>query len=173
VSATASTLAVAFREGLGDLDLAGDDEAAEVVEQAREAGRRFAAAQRWAQLTGDRVDTATLRRRLGITRQALAQRVAAGTIVALPGTGTTWYPTWQFRPVNGTDRLEVRPVTTALLQQFRDQLGDDLQAHTIVSWAATPQPELDGRTPRAWIAADGDDDVVVTAAARAAAALAR
>jgi hypothetical protein len=165
-----AALAAAFADGLRALET--DDVSDEMLDDAHRAGERFAAARRWAQLTGDRVDTATLRRRLGISRQALHQRVAAGTVLAVPGAATTWYPTWQFHATDGAE-LEVRPVAAAILQHFRDQLGDQLSPLTIVGWAATQQPELEGLTPADWVANDRHDAPVLAAAARAAVALAR
>ncbi|CAN5725838.1 hypothetical protein BH24ACT5_BH24ACT5_04890 [soil metagenome] len=169
---TRERLATAFADGVGTLTL--DDSAGdEVIEAARQAGHRFAATRRWAQVVGDRLDTTALRAALGLSRQALAKRVEAGTIIAVPGTGTTWYPTWQFHPAPDGDRLEVRPIISVLLRRFRDALGADTAGPNVVSWAATEQPELDHTTPQAWIRAGGADDVVVLAAERAAAALAR
>lgn len=50
----------------------------------------------WAEVVGERFDTAQLVQMVGITRQALAKRVAGGTLLGLPGKGTTFYPSWQF-----------------------------------------------------------------------------
>lgn len=167
---THTEVAEAFLDGLRGLD--DGDVSDDLLDEARRAGRRLVAAGRWARLTGERVDTATLRSLLGISRQALHQRIAAGTVLAVPGVSTTWYPTWQLRRPDG-GRVEVRSVVTAVLQEFRSQLGSDVDALTLVSWAATEQPELDGSTPQAWIQAERADDAVVLAAGRAAAALAR
>lgn len=171
-SITMERIATAFADGVGTLNL-DDATGDEVIEAARRAGHRFAATRRWAQVVGDRIDTTALRTALGVSRQALANRVGAATIIAVPGAGTTWYPTWQFRSAPDGDRVEIRPVVPAVLQRFRDALGADTTVSSVVSWAATEQPELDGTSPRAWIEGGGDDDVVLVAAERAAAALAR
>jgi hypothetical protein len=85
----AAAVGAAFIDGLGalaaTLHLDGPKAPDSIIEDAREAGRRFAAGQRWAQLTGERVDTATLRTRLGVSRQAINQRVASGSLMAVPG----------------------------------------------------------------------------------------
>lgn len=174
-SATMERIATAFAHGVGTLPVDDDGAGEELIEAARHAGQRFAAAQRWSRIIGDRIDTAALRDALGISRQAIAKRVVAGTLMAVAGSGTTWYPTWQFlqTPNNDRVRLEVRPVIPLVLQRFRDQLGDDSPMSSVISWAATEQPELDGMSPRAWIEAGGADAAVLTAAERAAAALAR
>ncbi len=154
--------------GLDDTDLANPG----LVDEARRAGERLAAGHRWARITGERIDTATARDLLGITRQALHQRVTAGTILAVPGTSTTWYPTWQFQP-SPTGGLQVRPVAARIITAFREQLDGDVDPLTLIGWAATGQPELNGATPKDWVAAGGDGDPVVLAASRAAWALAR
>jgi len=164
-------LAAAFAEGVNDVWASGDiDEA--VIDSARDAGRRFAAGRRWAEVTGDRIDTATARKLLDITRQALHRRIQAGTLIAVPGTSTSWFPTWQFT-TGSKEELQVRPVVARIVQAFRDLLGDDLSPFDLISWADTPQPELDGVAPREWVKDGGDDEPVVLAAERAAAALAQ
>jgi hypothetical protein len=126
------------------------------------------AAARWSQVVGDRIDTTAATQLLGVTRQALAKRQAAGSILGIPGNGTTWYPTWQFDPVSGEIRPEVRDIIGA----FRERL-DDFDPLTVAAWAKAPQDEdLDGQSPEQWIRLGLDRPRLRTAAERAAARLA-
>ncbi len=172
----ARQLSAAFTEGLGDLaDVLGltarDTVDHDHLRHARALGQRFVAQQRWSRVVGERVDTATLRQRLGVSRQALDQRVTSGSLLAVPGDITRWYPTWQF--TDSPDGLTVRPVVARIVAAFRDHLDDEFAPLTVISWADSPQPELDDMSPVDWIRDDRDDDPIVTAARRAAAALAR
>lgn len=134
----------------------------------RAAGQVLAAA-RWSQVVGDRLDTTQVTRLLGITRQALAKRQKAGSLLGLGGDGTTWYPTWQF----DSDAASIRPEVRDVIGAFRDRL-DDLDPLLIAAWATTPQDEdLAGDTPADWMRAARDPDQLRRAAERAAARLAR
>lgn len=140
-------------------------------DEARAMGRRAAesalAAARWSQVVGDRLNTTAVADLLGISRQALAKRQAAGSLLGLPGNGTTWYPTWQFDLLARKVRPEVRQVIGA----FRDRL-DEVEPMAIASWAATDQAEdLDGLSPREWIKSGRDAQRLRTAADRAASRL--
>lgn len=141
-------------------------------EEARRLGAAAAgeivAAARWSQVVGDRIDTTTATQLFGVTRQALAKRQAAGSILGIPGNGTTWYPTWQLDPVSGEIRAEVREIIGA----FRDRL-DDFDPLIVAAWATTPQYEdLDGHSPEQWIRLGLDRQRLRIAAERAAARLA-
>ena len=143
------------------------------VEEANRLGRRAAAqvlaAARWSQIVGDRLDTTQVSRLLGITRQALAKRQHTGSLLGLPGDGTTWYPTWQF----DVDEGRIRPEVRDLIGAFRDRL-DDIDPLVIAAWATTPQDEdLAGETPAQWLRAGRDPDQLRQAAERAAARLGR
>lgn len=98
----------------------------------------------WDSVIGGRYETADLVEMLGVSRQALAKRVAAGTLVGLPGRGTTLYPTWQFDTAYSPAR--VRPDVAALLAAWVEQAGS-LDPYAVVSWSQTEQPEIHGLTP--------------------------
>ena len=143
------------------------------VEEAKRLGRRAAAqvlaAARWSQIVGDRLDTTQVSRLLGITRQALAKRQNTGSILGLPGDGTTWYPSWQF----DMNEARLHPEVRDLIGAFRDRL-DDVDPLVIAAWATTPQDEdLVGETPAQWLSAGRDSDQLRRAAERAAARLGR
>jgi hypothetical protein len=141
----------------------------EAASLARSAAERVLASARWSRVVGDRLDTTAVSHLLGITRQALAKRQAAGSIIGLPGHGTTWYPAWQFDLDAGHIRSEVRDIIGA----FRDRL-DDVDPFLIAAWATTPQDEdLDGLTPEHWIRRGRDPQRLREAAERAASHMSR
>lgn len=141
----------------------------EATRLGRAAAERVLASIRWTQIVGDQIDTTQATKILGVTRQALAKRQESGSILGIPGDGTTWYPTWQFDRVGATVRPEVREIIGA----FRDQLGD-VDTFVIAAWATTPQPEdLDDLTPARWLIEGRDSSRLRAAAERAAAGLAR
>lgn len=143
-----------------------DDEAAAM---GRIAADHAVAALRWSQVVGDRIDTTGLCQLLGVSRQALAKRQAAGSLLGLPGRGTTWYPTWQF----DLDARDVRPEVRDIIGAFRDRL-DDVDPLLIASWAVTPQVEdLDGMAPEEWLRRGLDRGQLRIAAQRAASRHAR
>ena len=130
-----------------------------------DAARDALAALHWSQVVGDRLDTTAATRLLGVTRQALAQRLAAGTIHGLPGRRTTHYPTWQFDTVEGC----VREETILILAEFRTALGVAVDQFLIASWMTSPQSELDLATPIEWLKLNGDTEKLVRAARHSAA----
>ena len=148
---------------LGKLE---DDEAARL---GRRAAEQVLAAARWSQVVGDRLDTTQVAQLLGVTRQALAKRQQTGSLLGLPGDGTTWYPTWQL----DTDEGRIRPEVRDVLGAFRDRL-DDIDPLAVAAWATTPQDEdLAGDTPAQWLRAGRDADQLRHAAERAASRLGR
>jgi len=157
-------LAAAVRDQTADADLAqlDADAAAQLV---RDAVSYALGAARSRRLLGeDRLDTSDTALLLGVTRQALHKRVRAGTILGVPGRGTTWFPAWQFGPDRTT-----RPVIARVLSAFATADPDHrADPWNVLSWADTAQPELNGARPADAIA-DGDrDDHVLDAAVAAA-----
>lgn len=121
----------------------------------------------WAAAVGERWPTSTVTEFLHVTRQALHKRVAKGTILGLPGSGTTWFPLWQF----DIDSREIRPLVAEVIAAFRDELGS-ADPFVIASWATSPQPELQ-MSPEEWLTSGKDPAEVVRVARRAAAELGR
>jgi hypothetical protein len=119
----------------------------------------------WAAAVGERWDTATVVEFLGFTRQALHKRVVGGSILGLPGRGTTWFPVWQFDLANHRVLPEVADVIAA----FRRGL-ESFDPLVVASWATTEQPEL-GMAPEGWLAAGKDPAEIVRMARRATAEL--
>lgn len=137
----------------------------ELDEIGRQAGEQAAATAAWRRRIGAMLDTETVTTLLSVSRQALDSRKRSGSVIALAGSGTSHYPTWQFDV--GANTATVRPVTLRIVTEFRERL-DDVSPFTIAAWATSPQPELDNRTPAEWITSGGDDAPVVLAARRAA-----
>lgn len=138
-----------------------DERAAE--ELGRRAAETVAAPIRWADAVGDRYDTSELGEVLGVTRQAIAARVESGSLLALAGKGTRWYPAWQ---IDVTIRT-VRPVVRQILAAWR-AIEPDVNPLVIATWARAPQQDLDGRSPVEWLSDAKDDELVVALAAATA-----
>lgn len=116
---------------------------------------------RWNELVGPFYDTAGLERWLGVSRQALSQRVKAGELLGLLAKSrrTTYYPVWQF---NGRDLVRGVPevirglgersaLNKALwLKSQREEFGD----HTVIEVLANGDPS-DVRAIIAEARADG------------------
>lgn len=144
------------------------------ADEARELGTKAAeetiASARWSRLVGDRIDTSEVAELLGVTRQALSKRQTSGSLLGLPGRGTTWFPTWQLDIDNKEIRSEVRHIIGA----FRDSLGKEADPFLIASWASTAQHEdLDGLSPAEWLAQGNDPEELRQAAQRTAERLAQ
>ncbi len=134
-----------------------------------EAARQIIAQRRWAALVGETLDTAEVRQLLDLTRQALEARRRNGSLLGLASDRSgTRFPAWQFDPVH----KRVRPEVASVVAKFRDE-AEDITEATIVSWASTNQPDLDGETPASWLLAGKDPDRLLVAATRAAARLAQ
>jgi len=167
-----ATLSEAFHQHLGRL-LSRHDRLLDKVDEteAGELGRRAAEAALapliWGEAVGERWDTTATAEFLGVTRQALHERVKRGTLLGVPGRGVTWFPIWQF----DLDGRCARPVVGSLLQVFRN-MERPLEAVEIASWAQRPHAELDDVAPADWIADGRPDDAVVTTARHSAARLA-
>ena len=144
------------------------------ADEARELGTRAAeeaiASARWSRLVGDRIDTTEAAELLGVTRQALSKRQTSGSLLGLPGRGTTWYPTWQL----DINKKEIRSEVRHIIGAFRDSLGEEADPFLIASWASTAQHEdLDGLSPAEWLAQDNNPEDLRQAAQRTAERLAQ
>ncbi|MYB10907.1 MAG: hypothetical protein F4Y28_13140 [Acidimicrobiia bacterium] len=143
-------------------------------DEARNLGIRAAedaiASARWSRLVGDRIDTSEAAELLGVTRQALSKRQTSGSLLGLPGRGTTWYPTWQL----DIDKKEIRSEVRQIIGAFRDSLGKKADPFLIASWASTAQHEdLGGLSPAEWLARGNDLEDLRQAAQRTAERLAQ
>jgi hypothetical protein len=121
----------------------------------------------WASKLGEMLTTTEVASRTGLSRQALAKRLAAGTILGIAGRNTTRYPVWQFDPTNHDVRPEVREV----FRIFVASLGS-LDAQTVSSWMMTPCRDLNGASPHEWLLKRSEPQLVYDAARRLASRLA-
>jgi hypothetical protein len=102
----------------------------------------------WDERIGPFYDTAGVTRLLGISRQALTQRVERWSILAMRTSDGKWiYPTFQF---TGRSLL---PGLSDVLSAFRDA---DVDGWMVASWLQLAQPGLDGASPADWLAAGSD-----------------
>ena len=135
-----ATLVEAFRHRLFELmhkhnDLVDAIDEVEGQRLGRQAAEAAVAPLLWRQQVGDVWDTETVREFLGISRQALYKRVLSGSVVGLPGRGTTLFPVWQF----DLAAQRVRPAVAGVVEAFRARL-DDLDAHLVAWWSALTSP---------------------------------
>lgn len=158
-----SYLVAGFEEGLDDLCF--DYSPAEARSLGLRAARTALAPAVWRRANGDLLDTAQVADLLNISRQAIAKRVAAHSLVGLPGKRTTYFPAWQFDPRSH----EVRPVVRHLIAVFVEEMGR-IDPQVISAWASTPQADLDGLTVQQWLEKrdSQDDGQLIEAAIRAA-----
>jgi hypothetical protein len=91
---------------------------------------------------------------LGASRQAVHQRIERGTLLAIDLAGQVVLPAYQFE-----DRA-VRPDVVRTLKLLRTS---GLSREGVVSWFASPQPELEGARPADWL---GKDPTALYEAAR-------
>ncbi|MGH9068659.1 MAG: hypothetical protein ACRD0J_14405 [Acidimicrobiales bacterium] len=163
-------------EGLADLradeQLIGlladrDDDA--ILEAGRRAVRLATAPLLWTARVGPVAPTAEVAAALGISRQAVAKAVHAGRLISLPAGKTRLFPLWQLRlGPEPTIRPEVASIVAAFVSGYPEVAG-----HVIASWATSPQPELDDKTPAQWLETGQPLGAVLVAARRAASALAQ
>jgi len=139
----------------------------EWVEFGRRAARYAVAPLLWSAEVGERWDIRRVTEFLDVSRQAVYKRVRSGSLLGLRGSGTTWFPMWQFDP----ERRVVRHVVALIIDAFH-RADPDVDPLIIAVWATAPNQHLDGEAPAAVIIEGGHDERVATVAARAARGLA-
>lgn len=109
------------------------------------------------EISGPFYDTAGLTRWLGISRQALHQKVARRAVLACPlADGGNVYPAWQFLE-NGATIPALGEVLVVLSEGTNDPW-------MIALWMQAPSHDLDGHPPSEWLRSGGDPQRVVTMA---------
>lgn len=100
----------------------------------------------WEVALGRYLSVAEAAKVLGVSsRQAVHQRIARGTLLAMDLAGQTVLPAYQF------DGSKVRPEVSHVLKLLRPaRLSDE----AVVSWFGTGQPELEGSRPADWLGKD-------------------
>jgi hypothetical protein len=161
---------------LGLSDLRADERTIDVLERhgpeelvaaGRRAVRAAVAHFVWNEAIGPMLDMGEVGDVTGDGRQAVAQAVDAGTLLAIPAGTTRRFPVWQF----DTENSRLRPVVSEIIRAFREA-DKHLEAVVIAAWVTKANQDLGGISPAQWITDGGDDSPVVTAALRAAAPLA-
>lgn len=113
------------------------------------------------EVSGPFYDTAGLSRWLGISRQALHQKVARHAVLACPlDDGSTVYPTWQFLDSGATI-----PSLAEVLATLAEGSDD---AWMVALWMRAPSENLDGERPCDWLRNGGDPQQVIAMARQAA-----
>ncbi|MDQ0908738.1 hypothetical protein QFZ22_004723 [Streptomyces canus] len=149
-----------FRDGLDSLqgylkELPQGDEYTTGFEAAHAALAPIA----WSHAVGAKINTGEARKALGgVTRQALAKRVENGSLLGLPGRGTTYYPSWQF----DFRRNEIRPAVKRLLRVFKSY--DEYDPFMIASWMTEPNADLDQARPADLIENEEEVDQLIKVA---------
>lgn len=137
--------------------------------EARDLGRRAAllvgSAASWREHLGELLDVPAVMTLLGVgTRQAVYDLVTRVRMLGLPRRGGTMvFPAFQFDPTAGRPY----PVIPQILTVFAEAGVDP---HTVATWLATGQDELNGATPTSLLATNAAR-TVLPAARRAAARL--
>lgn len=169
MSDTIDQLKQGFADGVGEFEhdilINVDPDTARAI--GRRAARSILAPLVLAAQLGETLDTAAVAEHLGISRQALAKRLTAGTILGVPGRGTTHYPMWQFTPRLDEVQAEIREI----FKIFTTEMGS-LDAYAIAAWMNTPTEELNGLSPHLWLRAKDDPQPVYDAAVETAGRLA-
>lgn len=139
-------------------------------EEARDLGRRAAllvgGATLWREHLGDLLDVRAVMSMLKVTtRQAVYDLVTRRRLLALPRRGGSMlFPAFQFDSATGRPH----PVVADVVNAFA---AAQVDPYTVATWLATPQDELDGRSPVALLADSSSTPLIVAAAERAAARL--
>lgn len=112
----------------------------------------------YGQLVGPFYDTTGLRKWLSLSRQALAARVEAGSLLACTTQdGSLVYPAWQFRPDGKTV-----PHLPALIKILRKSAATPW---TVAAWLRAPGGEaVDGMDAVSWLADGGDPEPLLAEA---------
>ncbi len=114
------------------------------------------------EICGPFYDTAGLTSWLGISRQALHQKLGRHQILACPlADGGSVYPAWQFL-ISGATIPSLADILSALATGTDDPWMTAL-------WMRAPNPDLDGDRPSEWLRRGGDPEHVRQAARSAAA----
>jgi hypothetical protein len=113
----------------------------------------------WDAQIGPFYDTPGLVRLLGVSKQAIADRVERRSVIsATTRQGRIVYPTFQFAG------HRIVPAISAIAQMFH---AVPVDGWAIASWFTTPAAGLAGCTPAQWMRADRDREPVRIAAADA------
>jgi hypothetical protein len=165
-----SALAVAaktFQQTLGEIGITGRERDVDPSALGRRAALLAASDVVWQKRLGPLYSSKQVRELMGRgTRQSVSELARRGRLLALPqDDGRLAFPAFQFSR-NG-ERL---PAFEQILRIFD---GVVETPYTIASWFVTPDAQLDGKTPAAWLRARRRPEPVLEAASRYAERLRR
>ena len=165
-----SALAVAaktFQQTLGEIGITGRERDLDPSALGRRAALLAASDVVWQKRLGPLYSSKQVRELMGRgTRQSVSELARRGRLLALPqDDGRLAFPAFQFSR-NG-ERL---PALEQILRIFD---GAVETPYTIASWFVTPDGQLDGKTPAAWLRARRRPEPVLEAATRYAETLRR
>lgn len=145
-----------------DAELSIEDLFGEPADLAEKMAASLPASHTYNDITGPFYDTAGLTQWLGISRQAIHQKVAKHTLLACPtADGGTVYPAWQFLPNGATI-----PALPEVLSTLADGTDDPWM---LALWMQAPSDLLDAHRPSDWLRKGGDPQRVLTMARNTAA----
>lgn len=167
VTGDVSEAALAFNDELSRLGVTSDENLG------RRAARLVAGDAVWQDTLGPLLSSGDVQDLLGISREALRQRVAAGKVLALPTDhpNRRLYPAFQFK--EGDTLPGLTDVLHAFFAETHGSGPASVSPHTVASWLVGPKAALDDRSPVDILRAGRDREAVVRLARRAAARLAR
>jgi hypothetical protein len=157
----AAEAAESFAQTLAELGVGEGDSA---VEDPAALGRRAALLAAsdvlWERHLGPMYSTRQVRELMHIgSRQAISERVKRRRLLSVPGPDINpAFPAFQFTPGGRT-----LPGLGAILDAFGDAASSP---YTIASWFVTPDPQLEGKAPAAWLREGGASERAVRAAER-------
>ncbi|MFI6416939.1 hypothetical protein ACIBG6_05875 [Streptomyces sp. NPDC050842] len=132
----------------------------EMTEVGRDAAREAISYFRWHQALAPYLTDGEVEERRADPDWKAGPLAESGDLLAMPGPSGIWYfPDWQFEP--GT--AELRKATHAILEKFHRRQIRNVTA-AVISWAATPQPELNGHSPREVISDSSQEAAILTSA---------
>jgi hypothetical protein len=166
VSAALDTAAASFKATLRELGLSGDEpELGDAARLGQRAALVAAAGALWQRQLGPLLDMRQAQQLLGVgSRQAVHDLIQRHRLLALTTEDRrTLIPAFQF-----TEAGRPYEAVPLLLRIFAEA---EATGWTTASWFTTPNPDLDGQTPIAWIKAERELESVADAARAAAAPL--
>ncbi len=127
----------------------------------RQAALVAAAGLVWEGHLGKLYSTGELKDVMGVSRQAINERVQRGTLFALrQSSGEYAYPAFQF----DHQGQPLKPIID-VLPLFPEEIAD---RYTVASWFVSSQPLLEGNTPVDWVAKKRSTETLMESARRVA-----
>ncbi|MFD9356469.1 hypothetical protein [Streptomyces sp. NPDC060031] len=146
-----------------------DADASAVAQIAQDAAALATSNLSWHLALGASTTASALASELDVPVQFVIEKVQNGRLVGLHGRHETFLPLWQFLP--GQPDKEPTGVVTEVLNVFVEELGEAFAPELVVLWAATGQPELNGREPRAAVEEEAYTEKLIWSARCAVAGL--